>query len=379
MIWGYQHAGIFFFFLAVLLEPKTTLFVARSQVDMLNYYDESMQTVFSGIIPQTDKREYELVTAKSFDGRLYPSIPLHTEPTSPPKPAVRGKLYLLCAVLMPLAMWHLLNEANGDLDGELCVVLFVCSSWMAYGLSALYHCVMFSPRVEIFLQKADHSTLALLSSGTIIPLVLLLLEPQSPMMATSFFCLMATSCLWVMYSTFLRRSPSIFRQLLPVCLAIPFLPLFYTILNGLEMSCLCGFILCQIVAMYIKAAGRPNPCFSGSHIELTHLLIVVAGICAYTMNWSIVRRTCNPYSASPDLWESAKEQWQEGWQDGGWDWDGGEIMYPVASLNTAKHVATSGYTSPSLHGGYPIGVGTGSTNGKGMNVDLLTAQLQSTY
>ena len=87
---------------------------------MLNYYDETiMQQIpsFYVIIPQIDKKDYELVTAKSFDGRLYPSLPLHTEPTSPPKPSIRGKLYLLSAVLMPLAMWHLLNETNGDIDG----------------------------------------------------------------------------------------------------------------------------------------------------------------------------------------------------------------------------------------------------------------------
>ena len=353
---------------------------------MLNYYDEmkqSLPSVFSTIIPQIEKKDYELVTAKNFDGRLYPSLPLHTEPTSPPKPSIRGKLYLLCAVLMPLAMWHLLNEANGDMDGELSVVLFVSSSLFAFGLSALYHCVLFSPRVEIFLGKADHVTLAMLSSATMIPLILLLLEPLSPMLATSLFCLTTTSCIWVIYSTFLRRSPSIFRQLLPICIIIPFLPLFYTFLNGLEISCLCVFILCQIVAMFIKARERPNPCYSSSHIELIHLLIVMAGICAYTMNWSIVRRTCNPYSASPDLWETAKEQWQEGWQDGGWDWDGGEIMYPVTSVSTttSKHVSV-----PSMYGGtkvaYTGGIATGNTgniNAKGINMDLLTAQLQSTY
>ena len=144
------------------------------------------------------------------------------------------------------------------------------------------------------------------------------------------------------------------------------------------MSCLCGFILCQMMAMFIKATERPNPCFAGSHVELTHLLIVIAGICAYTMNWSIVRRTCNPYSSSPDLWETAKEQWQEGWQDGGWDyWDGGELMYPVTSVSNSKHV-----TAASMYGGTRGGAATGNTgatNIKGINMDLLTAQLQSTY
>ena len=51
-------------------------------------------------------------------------------------------------------------------------------------------------------------------------------------------------------------------------------------------------------------------------------------------------------------------------------------MYPVASLSTAKNVASSASTA---HGGYSIGGNAGSANVKGMNVDLLTAQLQSTY
>ena len=30
---------------------------------------------------------------------------------------------------------------------------------------------------------------------------------------------------------------------------------------------------------------------------------MLAGICVYIGNWSIIRRTCNPYARHPDLWE----------------------------------------------------------------------------
>ncbi len=134
------------------------------------------QTVdFSHISIVTMKgKEYDIessnlgLISKKADGRLYQSYHLYSEGLR--RPFLRGRLHLFCAaVLLPLGMWHLYGEANGNTWGRLAAVVYVGTNIFCYGVSGIYHLVNWSPRNEILLQKWDHVGIAMLSCGTRFP------------------------------------------------------------------------------------------------------------------------------------------------------------------------------------------------------------------
>lgn len=56
--------------------------------------------------------------------------------------------------------------------------------------------------------------------------------------------------------------------------------------------------------MTIFTKGKPNPWPAYfSHHEIFHVFVVMAGITVYFINWSIIRRSCNPYARYTDVGE----------------------------------------------------------------------------
>jgi hypothetical protein len=59
----------------------------------------------------------------------------------------------------------------------------------------------------------------------------------------------------------------------------------------------------QICGSTVFATNRPDPYpnIFGYH-EIFHMFVISAGVCVYICNWSIIRRTCQPY-ANPNVIE----------------------------------------------------------------------------
>lgn len=230
------------------------------------------------------------------DNRLFPDYLLYCEGL--PKPRFRGTLHLICSLLFPFGIYHLLNEANGSHLGRIAAIVYLTSNLFCYGSSALYHVGKWSVQNEIFLQKLDHCGIALLSAGTFFPASILLLDKKIGFL---FFITTFTSCLWTCYNIF-RSRPSSLRQILVIATLLPFMPFLYPRMNYIEFWGTVLTIVFQTIGLTIFSNGKPNPwpLIFGYH-EIFHCFVVLAGICVYFINWSIIRRVCNIYARNTDV------------------------------------------------------------------------------
>ena len=230
------------------------------------------------------------------DGRLFINHALYCE--GAPRPYSRGMIHLFCAILLPFGLWHLIIEANNSRIGQLAAALYILSNLICYGFSALYHVGRWSIQTEILIQKIDHSGIAILSLGTMIPTSILLL-PAS--FGIPYLIITFIFALWTCISIF-QLQPSVFKQILTAGTVVPFLPFFYFYMNQIEWYGTLATIVFQSIGLIIFMKHKPVlfPKYFGYH-ELFHLFVVFAGISVYIINWSIIRRTCNPYSLHTNI------------------------------------------------------------------------------
>ena len=245
---------------------------------------------------------FHLVSKKA-DGRLWPQYHLYCEGL--PKPSLRGKLHLFCAVLLPLGLWHLLGEANNEFYGQLVAFVYIASNIFCYGVSGLYHCVTWSPRTEILMQKLDHVGIALLSCGTFFPLQVLLLSPVRPKVAALFFTMMIMCFLWVFYNIFYRMSPSVNRQVMVVATILPFLPIITPLLTNLEILCIALTFFFKGIGTLVYQYERPNPWpkTCGFH-EIFHYFVVRDQYCSpipYFLPSVAYRSTPSDWTSNPPV------------------------------------------------------------------------------
>jgi hemolysin III len=325
-----------------------------------------------GVGPLYDDMESAMShVAKKPDGRLYPHA-LYCE--GRPKPLFRGRLHAFCAALLPIGAWHLLNEAGDSGYGQIAALVYVGTNIFCYGVSGLYHTLVWSPKVEILLQKLDHVGIALLTCGTFLPMQLLLLAPYAPSMAGLFVALELLALLVVVHHIFVKvrnahgdldatvqlpfqssnlfsslpippqSTPSITQLVLVVATFVPFVPLLLAVMTPLELMATLLTVLFKGAATLVFHYERPNgpyPRLCNYH-EVFHLLVVIAGACIYVANWSIIRRTCNPYARHPDIWEMFKEYMN--WSQAG-GVDGGIESFVGAVESSADLVAAQFQTS----------------------------------
>lgn len=246
----------------------------------------------------------ESINEKIFksDNRLFPHYLLYCEGL--PKPACRGVLHLICSLILPFGMWHLVRESNGTSLGAIAAVVYISSNMICYGFSALYHVGKWSIQNEILLQKLDHCGIAILSAGTFFPASLLLLPTRTGLL---FFLSTFSACLWTCHNIVNLR-PSSLRQILVIGTLLPFMPFLSPIMNQVEFWGTVFTIIFQAIGLTIFSKGKPDPWpLIFGHHEIFHVLVVMAGVCVYLINWSIIRRTCNPYAHETEITEIIKK------------------------------------------------------------------------
>lgn len=276
------------FFSARFHRPNVSLLMATPNegADLLRYSKEDIEIGDEYREDSVDKRDH----------RLFPEYLLYCEGL--PKPALRGVLHLICSLVLPFGMWHLVQESNGSTLGSIAAVVYIFTNMFCYGFSALYHVGKWSIQKEILLQKLDHCGIALLSAGTFFPASILLLPSEIGLL---FFLSTFSTFLWTCYHIINLR-PSSLRQILVIGTLLPFMPFLSPRMNNIEFWGTILTIIFQAIGLSVFSFRRPNPWPSvfGYH-EIFHIFVVLAGICVYFINWSIIRRTCNPYMQISDI------------------------------------------------------------------------------
>jgi hemolysin III len=213
-----------------------------------------------------------------------PNLPLlEGDDTSPEdlKPTWRGWIHAGTFPVTIAAGIVLLVLADGA-AAKWSSAVFVVSSMLLFGNSALYHRFNWKPRTRVILKRIDHANIFLLIAGSYTPITVLALPPNKAVLLLSL--VWGGAILGIAFRVFWIHAP---RWL--------YVPL-YLLLGWGAMMFIVDFFRADVVMMTLILAGglwysvgavvyglkKPNPVpgVFGFH-EIFHTLTVVAFLCHF--------------------------------------------------------------------------------------------------
>lgn len=209
----------------------------------------------------------------------YTHSPLPENPTSEFRPSWRGWIH---TVTLPVALILgiiLIVIAKGTLatTGS---AIFMAASLLLFGISALYHRVLWTPRVKAIFRRLDHANIFLMIAGTYTPLSLILLQTDKAILLLSV--VWAGAILGIGFRVFWLGAPRWLYVPLYVALgwmAVLYAADFFTANLAATVLVIVGGVFYSIGAL-IYGLKRPNPFPTafGFH-EIFHSLTVAAYLC----------------------------------------------------------------------------------------------------
>lgn len=159
-------------------------------------------------------------------------------------------------------------------------LVFVLSSMLLFGNSALYHRFDWSPRTKVILKRIDHANIFLLIAGSYTPIAVLALPPAKSTLLLSL--VWGGAILGIGFRVFWIHAPRWLYVPLYLALgwgAVMFIVDFFQA-NAAMMTLIVIGGLCYSVGAVIYGMKRPNPVpgVFGFH-EIFHTLTVVAFLC----------------------------------------------------------------------------------------------------
>lgn len=198
------------------------------------------------------------------------------------KPTWRGWIH---AATFPLAIVGgivLISLADGA-AAKTASAVFMATSLLLFGNSALYHRFNWQPRMKRLLKRIDHANIFLLIAGTYTPIAVLALPPEKGIL---LLCLVWAGALFgIGFRVFWIDAPRWLYVMLYLVLswaAVMYLGDLLATNATMMMLVLIGG-LCYTVGAVVYALKRPNP-FPGKFgfHEIFHALTLVAFLCHWT-------------------------------------------------------------------------------------------------
>jgi len=211
-----------------------------------------------------------------------PNLPLLENDTPHPddvKPTWRGWIHAGTFPVTIVAGIILLLLADGD-AAKWSSFVFVLSSMLLFGNSALYHRFNWKPMTRLVLKRIDHANIFLLIAGSYTPIAVLALPPAKSILLLSL--VWGGAILGIAFRVFWIHAP---RWLyVPLYLALGWGALMFIVdffqANAAMMTLIMVGGLCYSVGAVVYGMKKPNPVpgVFGFH-EIFHSLTVVAFLC----------------------------------------------------------------------------------------------------
>lgn len=211
-----------------------------------------------------------------------PNLPLLENDIPHPddvKPTWRGWIHAGTFPVTIVAGIILLLVADGD-AAKWSSFVFVLSSMLLFGNSALYHRFNWKPMTRLVLKRIDHANIFLLIAGSYTPIAVLALPPAKSILLLSL--VWGGAILGIAFRVFWIHAP---RWLyVPLYLALGWGALMFIVdffqANAAMMTLIMIGGLCYSVGAVVYGMKKPNPvpAVFGFH-EIFHSLTVVAFLC----------------------------------------------------------------------------------------------------
>jgi hemolysin III len=218
-------------------------------------------------------------------GSDLPNVPLLDDALSTPaepKPTWRGWIHAVTFPLTIVAGIALIVLANGA-PAKWASAVFVLTSMLLFGNSALYHRFDWNPTTKVVLKRIDHANIFLLIAGTYTPLAILALPPDKGWLLLGV--VWGGALLGIGFRVFWITAP---RWLyVPLYLLLGWAAVMYlcdllAVNAAMMVLVMVGGILYTVGAV-IYALKKPNPWpgVFGFH-EIFHACTVLAFMCHWT-------------------------------------------------------------------------------------------------
>lgn len=218
-------------------------------------------------------------------GPELPNIPLlDASPAFPGevKPTWRGWIHAATFPVSIVAGIVLISLAHGA-PAKWASAVFMLTSMLLFGNSALYHRFNWRPRTKIILKRIDHANIFLLIAGTYTPLAVLALPPEKGILLLTL--VWSGALIGIGFRVFWISAP---RWLyVPIYVALGWAAMMYIVdlvnANVAMMVLVLVGGLMYTVGAVIYGMKRPNP-FPGrfGFHEIFHTLTVLAFLCHWT-------------------------------------------------------------------------------------------------
>lgn len=193
------------------------------------------------------------------------------------------------AFLIALSASILLISKSNETYKLVANIIYSLSLSGMYGISALYHCTLWSRKNYLWIRSIDHAAIYALIAGTASPICVIGLNTEPALRLLVLMWLIAFAGMFV--SIFWLKGAKWLRLFLYLTLGWLFVLYFSDITSILgivnSMLLLIGGIIYTIGAL-VYAFKRPNPYpkIFGYH-EIFHVLIVIASIFHYCVIYNL--------------------------------------------------------------------------------------------
>jgi hemolysin III len=215
-----------------------------------------------------------------------PNIPLLDDAIDHPdvegKPTWRGWIHAATAPLAVAAGIVLIVLADGT-AAKVSAAVFMASSILLFGVSAVYHRFNWSPKVKAVFRRLDHANIFVLIAGTYTPLAVSALPFDKGIVL--LIAVWAGALLGIVFRVFWVHAPR--WSYVPLYLGLGWAAVFYAVdlvqFNAVAMLFVLIGGLSYTAGALFYGFKRPNPWPGrfGFH-ELFHTCTVIAFLCHWT-------------------------------------------------------------------------------------------------
>jgi len=210
------------------------------------------------------------------------AIEAHDRHSAEAKPTWRGWIHT-GTFPVAIALGAVLIVLADGAAAKISSAVFVLSSLLLFGVSALYHRIHWSAPVKRLLKRMDHANIFLLIAGSYTPITVLALEPAKS--ALLLWLVWGGAGLGILFRVFWIGAPRWLYVPLYLLLgyaALAFIGDFFAADAAMMTLILVGGA-CYTVGAVFYALKRPNPLpgVFGFH-EIFHSLTLLAFLCHWT-------------------------------------------------------------------------------------------------